>query len=186
MSSSAMARNMAREVARAEVQALTGAMVDAAGAVLAADDLSADEVGASLRDVVDVFSKEIERRISGWVSEGTDADPQPIEEKDMQLSEKDKKAVELAKLTRGNPELKERVRKVDEARASKDPIEKLHPVSKMAKDSPVLAEYEGEILDVMSKEKCSTEVAIGKITRDPAYHDLKRRYREEQRAMRDG
>ncbi len=104
----------------------------------------------------------------------------------MQLSEKDKKAVELAKLTRGNPELKERVRKVDEARASKDPIEKLHPVSKMAKDSPVLAEYEGEILDVMSKEKCSTEVAIGKITRDPAYHDLKRRYREEQRAMRDG
>jgi vacuolar-type H+-ATPase subunit I/STV1 len=184
-----MAREMAREVARAEVQALTGAMLDAAGAVLSADDLSADEVGASLRDVVDVFSKEIERRISGWVSEGIDVDPEvptvPTEEKPMELSEQDKKAIEIAKAAREHPELKERMRKVDEARAAKDPIEKQHPISKMATDSPVLAEYEVEVLEVMSKDRCSHEVAIGKIARDPAYHDLKRRYREEQRAMRN-
>jgi gas vesicle protein len=180
---------MALEVARAEVQALTGAMVDAAGAVLAAPDLSADEVGKGLRDVVDVFSKEIERRIPGWVSPGearTDADPVPTEEKPMELSEKDKRAIVIAKGARQNPELKERMRKVDEARAAKEPIEKMHPVSKMAEDSQVLAEYEVEVLEVMSKERCSHEVAIGKIARDPAYHDLKRRYREEQRAMRDG
>ncbi len=52
MSTEAMARDMAREVARAEVRALTGAMLDAAGSVLFADDLSADEVGKGLRDVV--------------------------------------------------------------------------------------------------------------------------------------
>ncbi len=176
---------MALEVARAEVQALTGAMVDAAGAVLAAPDLSADEVGKGLRDVVDVFSKEIERRIPGWVSPGearTDADPVPTEEKPMELSEQDKKAIELSKMVRGRPDLKERVRKVDEARASKDPISKMHPVSKMAEDSPVLAEYENELLDVISKNNCSAEIAIGLLCKDNAYHDLKRRYREEQRA----
>ncbi len=165
-------------------------MMDAIGATLAAPDLPADGIGASLRDVVSVFSNEIERRIPGWVStpgdDRTDTDPQPIEEKPMELSSQDRQAIELSKMVRGRPDLKERVRKVDEARASKDPISKMHPVSKMAEDSPVLAEYEGEVLDVMSKDRCSHEVAIGKIARDPAYHDLKRRYREEQRAMREG
>ncbi len=180
-----MARQLALDVARAEVAALTGAMQDAAGAVLFAEDLPADEVGASLRDVVDVFSKEVERRIPGW----TDVDPEPTvptEEKDMYLSEKDKKAVELAKMTRGNPELKERVRKADAARASKDPLEKAHPISKMATESEVLAEYEAEVLEVMSRDRVSHEVAIGKIARDPAYHVLKAKYRAEQRAMREG
>jgi hypothetical protein len=104
----------------------------------------------------------------------------------MYLSEKDKKAVELAKMTRGNPELKERVRKADAARASKDPLEKAHPISKMATESEVLAEYEAEVLEVMSRDRVSHEVAIGKIARDPAYHVLKAKYRAEQRAMREG
>jgi hypothetical protein len=193
VSAEEMARDIARDVARAEISALTSAMTDAFGATLAAPDLSADAMGTGLRDVVNVFSNEIDRRIPGWVSPGearTGVDPEvptvPTEEKPMELSEQDRKAVELSKMVRGRPDLKERVRKVDEARAAKEPISKMHPVSKMAEESAVLAEYEGEVLDVMSKERCSHEVAIGKIARDPAYHDLKRRYREEQRAMRDG
>ncbi len=181
-----------REVApAASVSALTEALTEAAGATLFAPDLSPDEVGAGLRDVVKLWTDEVERRIPGWIdtdprqTEHDDAYNTPIEETNMQLSDQDKKAVELAKMTRGNPELKERVRKVDEARAAKDPIEKQHPISKIATDSPVLAEYEVEVLEVMSKDRCSHEVAIGKIARDPAYHDLKRRYREEQRAMRN-
>jgi hypothetical protein len=195
MSTEAISRDMALEVARAEIGALTSAMLDAARATLAAPDLEGDAIGTGLKDVVDVFSKEIDRRIPGWVSPGearTDADPEakvptvPTEEANMNLSEKDKKAVELAKMTRGNPELKARVQKVDEARAgrSQDPVSKLHPISKMAEESPVLAEYEVEVLEIMSKERVSFEVAIGKLAKDPAYHDLRRRYREEQ--MRHG
>jgi gas vesicle protein len=177
---------MALEVARAEVQALTGAMLDAAGAVLFAPDLSPDEVGKGLRDVVSVFSGEIERRVEGWIDVDPEVSTVPTEEKDMDLSEKDKQAIVIAKGARQNPELKQRMQKVDEARAAKDPLEKQHPISKLVESSPVLEEYEVEVLDVMSKERCSHEVAIGKIARDPAYHDLKRRYREEQRAMREG
>jgi hypothetical protein len=185
-----MSLAIAREVARAEVQALTGAMLDAAGAVLSAPDLSPDEVGASLRDVVSVFTSEIDRRLNGWVSEGIDVDPLlstvPTEEANMELSEQDKRAIEIAKAAREHPELKERMRKVDEARAAKDPIEKQHPISKMATDSPVLAEYENEVLELMSKEKISHEIAIGKIARDPAYYILRENYRAEQRTMREG
>jgi hypothetical protein len=191
---------MALEVAR-EVQALTGAMVEAARKVLAAPDLEPDEVGASLRDVVDVFSKEVDRRIPGWVTSGersarTGVDPDalettvptvPAEEKPMQLSSKDKQAIELAKMTRGNPELKEKVRKADDARAARgEPVSKMHPVSKMSEESEVLSEYEADVLEVMSRDRVSHEVAIGKIARDPAYHVLKAKYRAEQRAMREG
>ncbi len=199
----AVARELAREVARAEVQALTGALVDAAGAVLFAPDLSDDEVGKGLRDVVSVFSGEIERRLPGWITPGersarTDADPDPEvptvptvpidKETDVrnQLSDKDQKAIELAKMVRGNPELKARVRKADDARAAKDPIEKQHPISKAAAESAAIAEYENEVLEVMSRDRVSHEVAIGKIARDPAYHVLKAKYRAEQRAMREG
>jgi hypothetical protein len=173
---------MRREVARAEVRALTDAMMDAVGVTLYAPDLPPDAIGKGLQDVVEVFTSEIERRIPGW----TDADPTPIEETSMQLSEQDQKAVELAKMTRRNPALKERMAKADERNAERQagPVEKQHPVSKMAADSPVLAEYEAEVLDVMSKDRCSHELALGKISRDPAYHDLKRRYRDEQRALR--
>jgi hypothetical protein len=52
----------------------------------------------------------------------------------------------------------------------------------MATESEVLAEYEAEVLEVMSRDRVSHEVAIGKLARDPAYHDLKTRYREEMRA----
>jgi hypothetical protein len=193
-----MARQIALDVARAEVAALTGAMQEAATSVLAAPDLPADEVGKGLRDVVSVFSSEVERRIPGWVSTGearTGVDPDALEttvptgkETDVrnQLGERDRKAIELAKMTRGHPELKEKVRKADDARGSKEPIEKMHPVSKMAEESAVLSEYEADVLELMSKEKISHEVAIGKIARDPAYHVLKANYRAEQRAMRDG
>jgi hypothetical protein len=166
----------AREVARAEVRALTDAMMDAVGVTLYAPDLPPDAIGKGLQDVVEVFTGEIDRRIPGWVSpEGTGTDPEVPTDKEtgMELSEQDRKAIELSKMVRGNPELKERVRKVDEARAGKEPVEKMHPVSKVSEDSPVLADYEGEILAVMSKDRCSHEVAIGKLARDPAYHDLK-------------
>jgi hypothetical protein len=178
MSIKAMARDMSLEVQRAELHALVSAMLDAFSATLSAPDLSADEVGAGLRDVVSVFSGELERRIPGW----TDVDPQrtvPAEEKPMELSEQDKKAIELSKMVRGNPELKAKVRKADDARAAKDPIEKQHPISKAAAESKALAEYEPELLEIMSKERVSFEVAVGKLARDGAYHDLKRRYKEE-------
>jgi hypothetical protein len=175
-----MARDIAREVARAEVRALTEALTEAFGATLFSPELSPEELGAGLRDVVTLWSSEMEKRIPSWIG----VDPQPIEETSMQLSDQDKKAVELSKMTRNDPGLRRRVQKADETRASKDPLERAHPISKMAEESPVLAEYEAEVLDVMSKDRCSHEVAIGKISRDPAYHDLKRRYREEQRAFR--
>ncbi len=188
----AVAREMAREVARAEVQALTGAMMDAFGATLAASDLSADAIGASLRDVVDVFSGEIDRRVPGWVSPGEariDADPEaptvptvPTEEANMNLSDQDKAAVVLAKAGRGNPELRERIRKTDEARAAREPVSKLHPVSKMSEDSPALSEFEPEILAKMSSANVSAEVAVGLLCKDPSFHVMKTRYKEEMRA----
>jgi hypothetical protein len=164
---------------------------DAAGAVLFAPDLSADAIGKGLQDVVDVFRVEIERRIPSWIGTGPDTPGEATptdKETDVrnQLSDKDQAASELAKLGRGNAALKERMAKADLRNAERQagPVEKQHPVSKMAADSPVLAEYEAEVLDVMSKDRCSHEVAIGKLSRDPAYHDLKRRYRDEQRALR--
>ncbi len=175
---------MAREVARAEVRALTGAMLDAAGSVLFADDLSADEVGKGLRDVVSVFQGEIDRRIPGWTDAGPAVPTVPTEETDVRnpLSGQDQKALELAKMVRGNPELRERVAKANERNASRQvgPVSKVHPVSKMAEDSPVLAEYENEVLEVMSRDRVSHEIAIGKVSRDYAFHDLRRRYKEEQ------
>lgn len=181
---------MRREVARAEVRALTEALTEAFGATLFSPELSPDELGAGLRDVVKLWSSEVERRIPGWIgadprqTEHDDAYNTPIEETNMQLSDQDKKAVELSKMTRNDPGLRRRVQKADETRASKDPLERAHPISKMAEESPVLAEYEAEVLDVMSKDRCSHEVAIGKISRDPAFHILKAKYREEQRAFR--
>jgi hypothetical protein len=156
-------------------------MVDAAGAVLFAEDLSADEVGAGLRDVVSIFKGEIDRRISGW----TGADPEvPTEEKDMELSDQDKAAVVLAKAGRGNPALRERIRKTDEARAATHPVEKAHPIEEMSKSSPVLSEIEHDVLEIMSKHRVSHEVALGRLAADPGYHSVKARYRVEQRAMR--
>jgi hypothetical protein len=163
--------------------------MDAAGAVLFAPDLSADAIGKGLQDVVEVFTGEIDRRIPGWVSpEGTGTDPEVPTDKEtgMELSSQDRKAIEASKLARRNPALKVRMAKADVASAERQagPVEKQHPVSKLAALSPVLAEYEAEVLEVMSKERCSHEVALGKLSRDPAYHDLKRRYRDEQRALR--
>ncbi len=100
----------------------------------------------------------------------------------MELSDQDKAAVVLAKAAKGNPALRERMQRVDETRASREPVSKMHPISKMSEESAVLAEYENELLDVMSKEKCSAELALGKLAKDPAYHDLRRRYKEEMRA----
>ncbi len=177
-----MERQMARDIARSEISALTSALTDAAGAVLFADDLSADEVGAGLRDVVSIFSSEIDRRINGWI----DVDPEPTveteKENDMNLSEKDKAAVVIAKAARQNPELKERMQRVDETRAAREPFEKMHPLSRISEDSPVITDFEPEILAKMSAEKCSAEIAIGLLCKDEAFHVMKTRYREEMRA----
>jgi hypothetical protein len=181
-----MARQIALDVARAELSALTSAMTDAFGAVLFANDLEGDGIGAGLKDVVSVFSSEIDRRIPLWIDVDPTVPTVPTEEKDMELSAQDRKAVEIAKAARLNPELKERMQRVDETRAARQPVSKMHPVSRFSEESAVLAEYENDVLELMSKEKISHEIAIGKIARDPAYHILKANYRAEQRAMRDG
>ncbi len=181
--------DLAREIARAEMHALCDALTEAAGATLFAPDLTADEVGQGIADVVKLWSSEVERRIPTWIGTDPDTPTAPTDkETDVrnQLSAKDQAAVELAKAGRGNAALKERMAKADLRNAERQagPVEKEHPVSKMAADSPVLAEYEAEVLDVMSKDRCSHEVAIGKLARDPAFYSLRQRYRDEQRALR--
>lgn len=178
---------LAREVARAEAGALCDALLEAIAVTIYSPDLPADEVGQGIADVVKLWSSEVERRIPTWIGTGPDTLTAPTDEENPvrnPLSDKDQAAVELAKMTRRDPSLRERVRKVDEARASKEPVSKMHPVSKMSEESEVLAEYENDVLQVMSKERCSHEVAIGKIARDPAFYSLRQRYRDEQRALR--
>jgi hypothetical protein len=95
---------------------LCDALTEALGATILAPDLDGDEVGAGIADVVRLWSDEVERRIPGWVSPGearTDTDPEvPTEEKPMRnpLSGQDQQAIELSKMTRRDPELRERVR----------------------------------------------------------------------------
>jgi hypothetical protein len=101
--------------------------------------------------------------------------------KDVALSPEDRKAMELAKMAAGRPELAERLRKSFDP----EPEIRQHPLSKAAEESDAFAELLPYIEEEMVKNRVDHETAIGRCATNPGLYPLVEAYREEQRNLQE-
>jgi predicted Ser/Thr protein kinase len=94
------------------------------------------------------------------------------------VSPEDRKAMELAKMAAGRPELAERLQKQFEAALEPEPRQ--HPLSKAAEESPAFAALLPWIEEEMIKGRVDHETAIGRVATNPGLYPLVEAYREEQ------
>jgi len=92
------------------------------------------------------------------------------------VSPEDRKAMELAKMAAGRPELAEQLRKS----FAPEPEPRQHPLSKAAEESPAFAELLPWIEEEMIKGRVDHETAIGRVATNPGLYPLVEAYREEQ------
>lgn len=98
------------------------------------------------------------------------------------MSPEDRKAVELAKLAQGRPDLRDAIQKASEATRPETPV---HPLSKAAAESPAFAELLPYIEEEMVKNRIGHEEAIGRVATNPGLWPLVEAYREELRELQD-
>lgn len=98
------------------------------------------------------------------------------------MSPEDRKAVELAKMADGRPDLRDAIQKASAATRPETPV---HPLAKAAADSPAFEELLPYIEEIMRTERVGHEEAIGKAASNPGLWPLVEAYREEQRSLQD-